>query len=395
MNPAAPQAPVAAGGKPAGKNSKAHHAGTPVALARGAAKGSAAFQQLLSARTARAASAAAARGGLHAKETLDKAARAAGPESDSPESAGLKKALEDLLKHPATAHRPGDLPEDSAQLAASLKKHDDGKGRAAAKAAPAAVSTAAAQLVALAHADGQAVHRAPAKEAKTEPPETAKAPTVAAAGSAHRQEPTTRVIDLRRPQKSADAAPDRKAEPAAAQPADRDPSGGLVRDAGPRAPFADTSPRPPAAPATVTQAPLDRLREMAGSELVRASTMVLRDGGGEIRLVLKPESLGSVRVRMNLVDNHIEGRIIVDSAAVKHVFDGSVDALRRALTAEGFQMGSLQVSVGGQDAQRDQGRQERQPAETVRRVEAAKGFDRSVPGAEDVSLGDLFVNLFV
>jgi len=385
VNSAAPQAPVSAGGKPAGKNSKAHHAGTPAALVRGLAKGSAAFQQLLNARTAKAAS-AGAHGGRHGKEILDKAAVAA-----NPESAGLKKALADLLKTQATAHRPGDLPEDAAQLAAALKKHDDGKGKAPAKGAP----ILAAQLVALAQGEAQPLPRAPGKEVKTEPAETSKAPTVAAAGSAHRQEPITRVIDLRRSQKTADTSPDRKAEPATTQPADRDPSGGLVRDAGPRAPFTEASSRAPAAPPAGPQAPLDRLREMAGSELVRASTMVLRDGGGEIRLVLKPESLGSVRVRMNLVDNHIEGRIIVDSAAVKHVFDGSVDALRRALTAEGFQMGSLQVSVGGQDAQRDQGRQDRQATETVRRVEAAKGFEQSVPGAEDVSLGDLFVNLFV
>jgi flagellar hook-length control protein FliK len=133
---------------------------------------------------------------------------------------------------------------------------------------------------------------------------------------------------------------------------------------------------------------------MAGSELVRASSLVLKDGGGEIRLVLKPESLGSVRIRMNIVDNAIEGRIIVDSSAVKHVFDGSIDALRRALTAEGFQMGSLQVSVGGQNADTG-GRQQRDEAPAAVRRITALDFERNVPGAENVSLGDLFVNLFV
>ncbi len=95
-----------------------------------------------------------------------------------------------------------------------------------------------------------------------------------------------------------------------------------------------------------------------------------------------------------MVDNNIEGRIIVDSAAVKHVMDGSVDALRRALTAEGFQMGSLQVSVGGQDAQADQRRQQEQAPSEVRRI-TAQGFERTIPGAEEMSLGDMFVNLFV
>jgi flagellar hook-length control protein FliK len=148
-----------------------------------------------------------------------------------------------------------------------------------------------------------------------------------------------------------------------------------------------TAPAPSAAP----QSGLERLRETAGSELIRASQLVLRDGGGEIRLVLKPESLGSVRIRMNLVDNKIEGRIIVDTSAVKQVMDQNIDALSRALTAGGFQTASLEVSVGGQNA--DNGRQMQEPPDEVRRV-AAQGFERNVP-EESLSMGDLLVNLFV
>jgi flagellar hook-length control protein FliK len=147
----------------------------------------------------------------------------------------------------------------------------------------------------------------------------------------------------------------------------------------------------PPAPAPVVGA-LERLREMAGSELTRAAGIVVRDGGGEIKLLLKPESLGNVRIRMNLVDNAIEGRIIVDNPAVKHVFEGSLSSLMRALTAEGFQTASLQVSVGGKNA--DNGRPDREPAARVRRV-GAEGFERTMPGVETMSLGDLLVNLFV
>ena len=145
---------------------------------------------------------------------------------------------------------------------------------------------------------------------------------------------------------------------------------------------------------SMDQTALERLREMAGSELLRATNIVLNDGGGEFRLVLKPESLGSVRIRMNLVDNSIEGKIIVDNSAVKQVFDANIDALKRALTAEGFQTGSLQVSVGGQNGEGGRGAREHDKAEAVRRL-SAEGFERNVPGVENVSLGDLLVNLFV
>ena len=138
---------------------------------------------------------------------------------------------------------------------------------------------------------------------------------------------------------------------------------------------------------------LEKLREIAAPELVKTAGIILRDGGdGEIRLVLKPESLGSVRIRMNLVDNTIEGRIIVDSAAVKQVFDGSIDALAKALAAEGFQTGALEVSVGGQGS--GEGRSTPEPSSQGRR-ESSGEFARNIPGIESVSLGDLLVNLFV
>jgi len=379
VNTAAPQAPVFE----TGKNRKSRSVGKPAALERGLGKGSTAFQQLLAARAARMAAASAAGRSREAEGSL------------AAEAAGLKKALLALLKGQAGAHPLPAAAAEGEPGTVAGKAHEDSKKATHAKAL---AGHALALLAAFGRTEAQPSAGSAAaslKERKGTSAELDKAPLADIRPPAHRAEPLVRIVDLRRHEKPAaslEAAADRKTEPSAA--ADRDPSGGITRFGPSRETFVETAARPaPAAPAH-PQTPIERLREMAGTELVRASTMVLRDGGGEIRLVLKPESLGSVRVRMNLVDNHIEGRIIVDSAAVKHVFDGSVDALRRALTAEGFQMGSLQVSVGGQDAQADQDRRDRQPPEAVRRV-TAQGFERNVPGAEDVSLGDLFVNLFV
>lgn len=156
----------------------------------------------------------------------------------------------------------------------------------------------------------------------------------------------------------------------------------------PQAPRASAAPRPGA-----SMTPIERLREMAGSELARAAGIILRDGGsGEIRLVLKPESLGSVRVRLNLSDNVIDGKIFVDNPEVKHVLEGSIDSLTRALSADGFQTASLQVSVsgnGGEDQRRD-----REPL-AVARIETERGFDGAVAEMERFTgWDDLLVNLF-
>ncbi|HUI73044.1 MAG TPA: flagellar hook-length control protein FliK [Spirochaetia bacterium] len=210
-------------------------------------------------------------------------------------------------------------------------------------------------------------------------------------------EPRVHVVDLRK--KHTDSQPDDQSsgtKAAKTQMPDKEPPALLTSKdtGGATTTVRETQKQSPVPPSPFAGA-LDRLREMAGSELTRAAGIILRDGGGEIKLTLKPESLGSVRIRMNLVDNSIEGRIIVDNTAVKHVFEGSLDSLMRALTAEGFQTASLQVSVGGQGA--DASRQEKENVPRIRRVESREvaGLDWNVPGVENLSLGDLLVNLFV
>ncbi len=216
----------------------------------------------------------------------------------------------------------------------------------------------------------------------------------AAQAAAARGAPVIHVIDLRRkaePAHLAEGSPGAQPGPLATS-LDRDASIVSVPSRLVFAPaVAHETHRQAAVP--TAQTPLERLREMAGNELMKAATMVLRDGGGEIRLVLKPESLGSVRVRMHLSDNSIEGKIIVDNQAVKQVIDGNLDSLMRSLRAEGFQAASLQVSVGGQNM--DNGRQAQEAPSVPRAVARAEHFERNIPGVENVSLGDRLVNLFV
>jgi flagellar hook-length control protein FliK len=373
----APQAPVSGSEKTATtKNRKTPVAGRSSALVRGPSKGSVLFQQLMSARAA---------------------ARNAGA-TPVVESEGLKGApsLAAQLKVPQGHTRfiaerldAGIMPG----AAVEQEKPDTAHKTARAKTS-APLSLVQAGVIAAGQIEAHQKTPAAGKEKKPEATELSKAPVLEARATASLTEPMIRILDLRRadkPRHSSEAADTLKIE--GSSTSSKDPAAALPPRPVMRETFTEMLPKPAPAAGTNAQTPLERLREMAGSELVRASTLVLKDGGGEIRLVLKPESLGSVRIRMNVVDNAIEGRIIVDSAAVKHVFDGSVDALRRALTAEGFQMGSLQVSVGGQNTEGDERRRQEQ-APAVRKI-AAQGFERNVPGVENVSLGDLFVNLFV
>jgi flagellar hook-length control protein FliK len=82
------------------------------------------------------------------------------------------------------------------------------------------------------------------------------------------------------------------------------------------------------------------------SDIVKQATMVLKDGGqGVIRLSLKPEMLGSVKIRLEMSENKVMGYIIVDSGDALHAFDKAVPSLEQAFKDSGFETATLNASL--------------------------------------------------
>ena len=90
-----------------------------------------------------------------------------------------------------------------------------------------------------------------------------------------------------------------------------------------------------------------QLKDFATGDVVRHARFVLKENaGGEIRLLLKPEQLGTVRVRLEVQDNRIAGRIIVENTTVRDAFEQTLSELQRAFREAGLETGSLEVTVG-------------------------------------------------
>ena len=114
---------------------------------------------------------------------------------------------------------------------------------------------------------------------------------------------------------------------------------GALESGSPENREAPTGPPPPSL--------LRAFQERLIPEFVRHTGIILKEGGsGEIRLLLRPESLGSVRIRLVLGETSLEGRIVVENSTVKDLVEASLDHLRQALRAGGFQSASLEVAVG-------------------------------------------------
>lgn len=88
-----------------------------------------------------------------------------------------------------------------------------------------------------------------------------------------------------------------------------------------------------------------RLDTEAGSEIVRQVKVVLnRADAGEIRISLRPEHLGRVRVRIRMEENRLSGRIFVESAAAREAFRSALDGLQTKLVESGFGAADLELA---------------------------------------------------
>ncbi len=135
---------------------------------------------------------------------------------------------------------------------------------------------------------------------------------------------------------------------------------------------------------------LKDLKEKMNDRIVKESGIILKDGNaGEIKLILKPESLGKVRIRLNLDDNNLSGKIFVETSEVKEVFEQNLFNLEKAFSEKGFSMTSLDVFVGNK-GKGDSREKEKNVSGNVLQV-----IEDSIPGIEDNIYSDNVIDLVI
>ncbi len=82
---------------------------------------------------------------------------------------------------------------------------------------------------------------------------------------------------------------------------------------------------------------------------------LVRSGETEIRIQLRPESLGEVKLSIRMEGDIVAARIQVENQQVKQIVESNLQSLRDALSEQNLQAGSLEVNVGnGWGRQHDQ-----------------------------------------
>jgi len=141
---------------------------------------------------------------------------------------------------------------------------------------------------------------------------------------------------------------------------------------------------------------LDRIRDLLQPDSVKKSGIILKENGnGEIHLVLRPESLGNVKIRLNITDNRIAGRIIVENNSMKQLIDSHLADLKTALMHDGFMGSSFDVSVSNGSAGKRNYQDLNGYGQFTDAGMAVEEFNSSAAILPQYGMEDLVVNLVV
>jgi len=88
------------------------------------------------------------------------------------------------------------------------------------------------------------------------------------------------------------------------------------------------------------------LHQNFNGDIVRHASMALRDGGsGTIKIALYPETLGHVKIHLEMTENKITGRIVVESEEALNAFRKELSALEQAFKDSGYANADLNLSL--------------------------------------------------
>lgn len=102
-------------------------------------------------------------------------------------------------------------------------------------------------------------------------------------------------------------------------------------------------------------------------ELIKQAQVMLKKGGGEMKLEMRPEGMGQVHLKVNVENGQVHVQMLTESDATKRLIESGLNDLRSHLTAHKLQVESLSVDLGReiqkqmehnqQEASREQARQ--------------------------------------
>ncbi|MFP4522752.1 MAG: flagellar hook-length control protein FliK [Fibrobacterota bacterium] len=86
------------------------------------------------------------------------------------------------------------------------------------------------------------------------------------------------------------------------------------------------------------------------SQLVNRFTVTLGDSRQEMKIMLKPEHLGTVKLKLDLEGESLCAKMRVENETVKHIVENNMQTLKDALGEKGVKVQDFEVSVSSDDS---------------------------------------------
>lgn len=107
------------------------------------------------------------------------------------------------------------------------------------------------------------------------------------------------------------------------------------------------------------------LHDHAAADIVKHASIILKDADkGTIRLSLKPEALGAIKIHLELTDNKIAGNILVETDEALKAFEKEIQALEQAFLEGGFDGVRLGLTLSSEGKEHDRQRQDKAQAQS-------------------------------
>ncbi len=89
-------------------------------------------------------------------------------------------------------------------------------------------------------------------------------------------------------------------------------------------------------------------REELFAQLVEHAKVVVKNGGSEMEVNLRPEQLGKLQLKVTIEHEVVTAKFVAESQQVKEIIESNLSQLKRNLQESGMQVDSIMVSVGYQ-----------------------------------------------
>jgi len=91
------------------------------------------------------------------------------------------------------------------------------------------------------------------------------------------------------------------------------------------------------------------------NQIVEKAALGLKNGKSQIRIELKPEFLGSVRMKITTENHLVTVRILTELPVVKEMIENNINQLKTDLQSHGLEIDKIDVSVANDSQQRGKG----------------------------------------